>query len=212
MDAQDISAEEILDFIHQNKESSNLTTNSTKDNSNSNIIQLDEESKINLGLVKKTDLPEEVRYNTYYSTETRFDNKEYDSFQRVELTDADKELFLRSILLDYNFVLPIKINDGNEICVRYLSDEYIEKVDSFCTTKGLSYKEFKKFLAYLMLDKFYTEDLTKDLTTDLDKLYEDSQEYFKQISDLKLDIIYKALNIFEVKMIKLFQAFDSEGF
>lgn len=210
MDAQDISAEEILDFIHQNKESSNLTTNNPKDNSN--IIQLDEESKINLGLVKKTDLPEEVRYNTYYSTETRFDNKDYDSFQRIELTDADKELFLRAILLDYNFVLPIKINDDNEICVRYLSDEYIEKVDLFCANKDLSYKDFKKFLAYLMLDKFYTEDLTKDLNTDLDKLYEDSQEYFKQISDLKLDIIYKALNIFEVKMIKLFQAFDSEDF
>lgn len=202
----EVTQEDILNFIHQNKRDNNTREENKK------IISLDEEAQKNLGLVKSLELPGEVRHVTNYETSLHFYDKDYDSYDTVSISDRDKELFLRAILLDRPLVLPIHIKDDIDIDIRYLSEDSIYNVDGFCADNNLGENEAKKFYAFLMLDKFSVNKVEKNLKDPLEKLYEQCKEFFKDISDIRLDIIFKALNIFEIKMIKLFKAFDSEDF
>lgn len=215
-DKNDISSEEILDFIHSNKPNYSSSQEKISD-PKKNIVSLNKDQQEILNLIPKSSkLDSDVRYSINVEPNRIFRTSTSKPLEDVVITDAEKDFFLRSILLGQPFMLVMELgNKSIVIEVQTISELDKEFLDYTFIKHKLPNDQMKKLYLAFMLKKFQHEDVnlvTDETKKDFEKILFNVNEFFKDKNSITIEFLYNALDLFESKVFKLLKNFDNEGF
>ena len=208
-DNQEFSAEEILNFVNGNKEDNKQEE---KKPIASKIINISKEESDTLFNKNKEYKDTDVRFNIVQNPYFIFEHENQLSLKDVEISDIEKDIFLRSILLEEPFELEISLANNLSIEFNSIKEETISNIKQFLFKEYLNKED--KSLLYLsfMLKSFLGKKLEFKNKEDLNKRLEEIKEWINKKESFVKDFIFDAANLFQKKLIKLTNNLSNEDF
>lgn len=206
---QEFSAEEILNFVNGNKEDNKQEE---KKPIASKIINISKEESDTLFNKNKEYKDTDVRFNIVQNPYFIFEHENQLSLKDVEISDIEKDIFLRSILLEEPFELEISLANNLSIEFNSIKEETIANIKQFLFKEYLNKED--KSLLYLsfMLKSFLGKKLEFKNKEDLNKRLEEIKEWVNKKESFVKDFIFDAANLFQKKLIKLTNNLSNEDF
>lgn len=210
LDQYEISKEEILDFINNNKEQESKEKTEEKE-----TLFTGEDAKTLLNIKNKE--PEdsalqEVRFNIKYEPNRIFKTDTSIKYADVIITDLEKELFLRSILLGIPFRLEFSLGNKNiKLDISSITERDRETIESFSITHQLSLKDKQYLYLSFMLKRFLNDKINLN-EKDFFKSIENAKTWLDKKESFVKEFIFKTLDIFELKLKKLTDSLSNEDF
>lgn len=208
-DNQEFSAEEILNFVNGNSENKKQEE---KKPIASKIINISKEESDTLFNKNKEYKDTDVRFNIVQNPYFIFEHENQLSLKDVEISDIEKDIFLRSILLEEPFELEISLANNLSVEFNSIKEETIANIKQFLFKEYLNKED--KSLLYLsfMLKSFLGKKLEFKNKEDLNKRLEEIKEWINKKESFVKDFIFDAANLFQKKLIKLTNNLSNEDF
>lgn len=208
-DNQEFSAEEILNFVNGNKEDNKQEE---KKPIASKIINISKEESDTLFNKNKEYKDTDVRFNIVQNPYFIFEHENQISLKDIKISDIEKDIFLRSILLEEPFELEISLANNLSIEFNSIKEETISNIKQFLFKEYLNKED--KSLLYLsfMLKSFLGKKLEFKNKEDLNKRLEEIKEWISKKESFVKDFIFDAANLFQKKLIKLTNNLSNEDF
>lgn len=206
---QEFSAEEILNFINGNKEDNKQEE---KKPIASKIINISKEESDTLFNKNEEYKDTDVRFNIVQNPYFIFEHENQLSLKDVKINDIEKDIFLRSILLEEPFELEISLANNLSIEFNSIKEETIANIKQFLFKEYLNKED--KSLLYLsfILKSFLGKKLEFKNKEDLNKRLEEIKEWINKKESFVKDFIFDAANLFQKKLVKLTNNLSNEDF
>ena len=220
---QEFSAEEILNFVNGNNENKNKKQEEKKPIA-SKIINISKEESETLFHKNEEFKDTDVRFNIVQKPYFIFEHDNQLSLKDVKITDIEKDIFLRSILLEVPFELEIslanrlaielEISLANRLAIEFrsINEETLSNIKQFLFKNYLANED--KSLLYLsfMLKSFLGNKVEFKNREDLNKRLEEIKEWVNKKEGFVKDFIFDAANLFQKKLVKLTNNLANEDF
>lgn len=208
---QEFSAEEILNFVNGNNENKNKKQEEKKPIA-SKIINISKEESETLFHKNEEFKDTDVRFNIVQKPYFIFEHDNQLSLKDVKITDIEKDIFLRSILLEVPFELEISLANRLAIEFRSINEETLSNIKQFLFKNYLANED--KSLLYLsfMLKSFLGNKVEFKNREDLNKRLEEIKEWVNKKEGFVKDFIFDAANLFQKKLVKLTNNLANEDF
>ena len=206
---QEFSAEEILNFINGNKEDNKQEE---KKPIASKIINISKEESDTLFNKNEEYKDTDVRFNIVQNPYFIFEHENQLSLKDIKISDIEKDIFLRSILLEEPFELEISLANNLSIEFNSIKEEIMGNIKQFLFKEYLNKED--KSLLYLsfMLKSFLGKKLEFKNKEDLNKRLEEIKEWINKKESFVKDFIFDAANLFQKKLVKLTNNLSNEDF
>ena len=207
---QEFSAEEILNFVNGSNKEDNKQEE--KKPIASKIINISKEESDTLFNKNKEYKDTDVRFNIVQNPYFIFEHENQLSLKDVKISDIEKDIFLRSILLEEPFELEISLANNLSIEFNSIKEETIANIKQFLFKEYLNKED--KSLLYLsfMLKSFLGKKLEFKNKEDLNKRLEEIKEWINKKESFVKDFIFDAANLFQKKLVKLTNNLSNEDF
>lgn len=206
---QEFSAEEILNFVNGNKEDNKQEE---KKPTASKIINISKEESDTLFNKNEEYKDTDVRFNIVQNPYFIFEHENQLSLKDVKINDIEKDIFLRSILLEEPFELEISLANNLSIEFNSIKEEIMGNIKQFLFKEYLNKED--KSLLYLsfILKSFLGKKLEFKNKEDLNKRLEEIKEWINKKESFVKDFIFDAANLFQKKLVKLTNNLSNEDF
>lgn len=206
---QEFSKEDILNYI-------NKSDNDHKDDSDSKVstINLDKkDADILLNKHKDAYENDDVRHVIDYEPNRIFHRNTSVSYKDIKITKLEKDIFLRSILLDIPFSLKLFFGGNNlSIDLRSLTVKETNSIKDYIVANNLDSEDTKLLFLSLMITHFIEKDINVGNINNLEKSLSNIKMWMDNKQNYVKTFIFDAADEFELKLHKLTDYLANENF
>lgn len=206
---QEFSKEDILNYI-------NKSDNDHKDNSDSKVSTINLDKKdADILLNKHKDVYEndDVRHVIDYEPNRIFHRNTSISYKDIKITKLEKDIFLRSILLDIPFSLKLFFGRNNlSIDLRSLTVKETNSIKDYAAANNLDSEDTKLLFLSLMITHFIEKDINVGNINNLEKSLSNIKMWMDNKQNYVKTFIFDAADEFELKLHKLTDYLANENF
>lgn len=205
---EEFSKEDILNYINKNDDKAE------NESSKTNIINLNKkDADTLLGRHKEVYENDDVRHIVEYEPIRIFHREKSIAYKDIKITKLEKDIFLRSVLLDIPFSLKLFFGRDNlTVDFRSLTGQEVIKIKTYAASNNLNYEDIKLLYLSLMLTHFINEDLQIGDINNLERSLADIKEWINKKQDYIKTFIFDAADEFELKTVKLTDYLANENF
>ena len=206
---QEFSKEDILNYI-------NKSDNDHKDDSNSKVSTINLDKKdADILLNKHKDVYEndDVRHVINYEPNRIFHRDTSIAYKDIKITKLEKDIFLRSILLDIPFSLKLFFGGNNlSIDLRSLTVKETNSIKDYAAATNLDSEDTKLLFSSLMITRFIEQDINVGNINNLEKSLSNIKIWMNNKQNYVKTFIFDAADEFELKLHKLTDYLANENF
>lgn len=206
---QEFSKEDILNYI-------NKSDNDHKDDSDSKVSTINLDKKdADILLNKHKDVYEndDVRHVIDYEPNRIFHRNTSVSYKDIKITKLEKDIFLRSILLDIPFSLKLFFGGNNlSIDLRSLTVKETNSIKDYAAANNLDSEDTKLLFLSLMITRFIEKDINVGNINNLEKSLANIKMWMDNKQNYVKTFIFDAADEFELKLHKLTDYLANENF
>ena len=205
---QEFSKEDILNYINENDDKAK------DNNAKVDIINLDKkDADILFEKHKEVYENDDVRHVIKYEPIRIFRREKSIAYEDIKITKLEKDIFLRSILLDIPFSLKLFFGRDNlTIDLKSLTGQEIMSIKTYAFSNNLDDEDTKLLYLSLMLTHFINEDIHIGDINNLEKSLSDIKNWINKKQDYIKTFIFDAADEFELKTVKLTDYLANENF
>ena len=206
---QEFSKEDILNYI-------NKSDNDHKDDSDSKVSTINLDKKdADILLNKHKDVYEndDVRHVIDYEPNRIFHRDTSTAYKDIKITKLEKDIFLRSILLDIPFSLKLFFGGNNlSIDLRSLTVKETNSIKDYAAANNLDSEDTKLLFLSLMITRFIEKDINVGNINNLEKSLSNIKIWMDNKQNYVKTFIFDAADEFELKLHKLTDYLANENF
>ena len=206
---QEFSKEDILNYI-------NKSDNDHKDDSDSKVSTINLDKKdADILLNKHKDVYEndDVRHVIDYEPNRIFHRDISIAYKDIKITKLEKDIFLRSILLDIPFSLKLFFGGNNlSIDLRSLTVKETNSIKDYAAANNLDGEDTKLLFLSLMITHFIEKDINVGNINNLEKSLSNIKMWMDNKQNYVKTFIFDAADEFELKLHKLTDYLANENF
>lgn len=206
---QEFSKEDILNYINKSDKDTEVNNDSKV-----NTINLDKEAA-DILLNKHKDVYEndDVRHVINYEPNRVFRRNTSIPYKNIEITKLEKDIFLRSILLDIPFSLKLFFGGNNlSIDLRSLTVKETNSIKDYAAANNLDNEDTKLLFLSLMITHFIEKDINIGNIDNLEESLSNIKIWMDNKQNYVKTFIFDAADEFELKLHKLTDYLANENF